>query len=341
MSDTRPSGGEVDGAAELLASARARLSAAAADLALPRRLRLSERDRATVSALFAATVRSLEDELRAFILPRLGGEALAASLGSAGLAIALPALEALGPAAVPGLLPLLLERAEEHRLDGDRLVLVPGQLGEQRRFRGGEAMRLLILQASRLDAFQEPLVGRGDLSAEILHALAWTAAAALRAYAVERHGADPAGADAALTDGVALLLAGHDEGAGAAACSRRLVSRLVAAGRLDDRMTVRTLVEGTLPLFLAAVAARAGLDRTAAWEMLDEPSGRGAALLLGAAGLSRDAAATLLLRLAPSEARVAPQLDLFDTLGPDEARRRLTPWRADPAYRAAIAELRA
>jgi hypothetical protein len=201
-------------------------------------------------------------------------------------------------------------------------------------------MRLLILQASRLDAFQEPLLGRSDLSAEILHALAWTVAAALRSYVVERHGADPAAADGALTDAVALVLAGHDEGAGAAACARRLVSRLAAAGRLDDRMIVRTLTEGSLPLFLAGAAARAGLDRAAAWEMLDEPSGRGAALLLGAAGLSRDAAAALLLRLAPNETRVAPQLDLFDTLGPEESRRRLTPWRADPAYRAAIAELR-
>ncbi|MEA3061833.1 MAG: hypothetical protein QOJ94_1614 [Sphingomonadales bacterium] len=341
MSDTRPSGGEVDGAAELLASARARLSAAAADLALPRRLRLSERDRATVSALFAATVRSLEDDLRAAILPRLGGDALAASLGSAGLAIALPALEALGPAAVPGLLPLLLERTEEHRLVAAEPPLLAELAGDEDEAVAAEAMRLLILQAGRLDAFQEPLVGRDDLSAEILHALAWTAAAALRAYVVEHHGADPAAADAALTDAVALLLAGHDEGAGAAACSRRLVSRLAAAGRLDDRMMVRTLTEGTLPLFLAAAAARAGLDRAAAWEMLDEPSGRGAALLLGAAGLSRDAAATVLLRLAPSEARVAPQLDLFDALGQDEARRRLTPWRADPAYRVAIAELRA
>jgi hypothetical protein len=340
MSDTRLSGGEQDGAAELLASARARLSAAASDLALPRRLRLSERDRATVAALFAATVRSLEDDLRASILPRLGGEALAASLGSAGLAIALPALEALGPAAIPGLLPLLLERAEEHRLAAAEPALLTELAGDEDEKVAAEAMRLLILQASRLDAFQEPLLSRSDLSAEILHALAWTIAAALRSYVVERHAADPAAADGALTDAVALLLAGHDEGAGAAACARRLVSRLAAAGRLDDRMTVRTLTEGTLPLFLAAAAARAGLDCAAAWEMADEPSGRGAALLVGAAGLSRDSAAALLLRLAPSEARVAPQLDLFDTLGPDEARRRLTPWRADSAYRAAIAELR-
>src|SRR3954468_11286174 len=171
MSETRPSGGEKDGAAELLASARARLAAAASDLALPRALRLGERQRSLVSSLFAELVRALEDELRALLLPRLADapEPLRAAFASAGLALAQPALEEAGPAAVPGLLPILLERAEEHRLAPPEPRLPPPDprllaplAGHADPAVAAEAMNLLVLIGTRRDPFQEPLVGRGD-----------------------------------------------------------------------------------------------------------------------------------------------------------------------------------
>ncbi|MFL6861488.1 MAG: DUF2336 domain-containing protein [Allosphingosinicella sp.] len=337
MSETRPSGGEKDGAAELLASARARLAAAASDLALPRALRLGERQRSLVASLFAELVRALEDELRALLLPRLADapEPLRAAFASAGLALAQPALEEAGPAAVPGLLPILLERAEEHRLAPPEPRLLATLAGHADPAVAAEAMNLLVLIGTRRDPFQEPLVGRGDVPAEILHRLAWTVAAALRAYAVARHGADPAALDEALRRAVASILAAHDEGTGVPAAARRLVGRLDP----DDTLAARLLTEGALPLLVAFLAARAGLDRAAVWEMLDEPSGRGAPILIRAAGLGREAAAALLLALARDEARIGAQIDLFDTTGAEAARRALAPWRADPAYRAAIAEL--
>jgi hypothetical protein len=337
MSDTRPSGGEGDGAAELLASARARLVAAASDLALPRALRLSEHQRTLVASLFAELVRGLEDELRAQLLPRLADapEPLRAAFASAGLALAQPALEASSPAAIPGLLPILLERAEEHRLAPPEPRILAELAGYADPAVAAEAMHLLVLLGTRFDPFHEPLVARGDLPAEVLHPLVWTVAAALRAYAVARHGADPAGLDEALRHAVRAILAAHDEGAGVPAAARRLVARLAP----DDALAVRLLTEGALPLLVAWLAARAGLDRAAVWEMLDEPSGRGAPILLRAAGVGRDAAAALLLALARDETRIGAQLDLFDTTGPDSARRALAPWQADPAYRAAIAEL--
>src|SRR3954451_19112106 len=116
MSDTRPSGGEVDGAAELLASARARLSAAAADLALPRALRLSEWQRTTVSHLLEGLIAAIEGELRAALAVAVADEALRAALGSAHLPIALPILEEGASLAEPELIAALLRRAEESRL---------------------------------------------------------------------------------------------------------------------------------------------------------------------------------------------------------------------------------
>src|SRR3712207_1197630 len=118
MSDVRASGGELDGAALLLASARARVSAAMADLALPEALRLSDRQRITASHLLRRLVGDVEDELRSALVahfPADEDEPLRAALSSASLAIAVPMLEG-GMLADPGLFALLLRRAEEHRL---------------------------------------------------------------------------------------------------------------------------------------------------------------------------------------------------------------------------------
>jgi len=343
MADLGSSGG-YDDAARLLASARARLAAAAADLALPDRLRLSDWQRSTVGALFASLVRDVEDALRAALLERLDAgspaEPLRAALASAGLPIALPLLETGRLVGQPQLLSLLLRRAEEHRLAGaapDHRLL--GSLaGDEDSAVAAEAMALLVAQNARFDAFHEPLVGRSDLPAELRHQLVWSAAAALRRYMIEQHRLDPIAADAGIASAAAALLPGYDEGDGVEARAVRLAGLLHRRDRLGDDLVAAAGAEGNLPLLLAALAARAGIGFEAAWELLSDAVGRGTAALLRAAALSRHAAASILFRLAASDSAAAARLDAFDILTADEVERLLAPWRADPAYRAAIAE---
>lgn len=344
MSEWRPSG-ELDGAAELLASARARVAAALADLALPEALRLTDRQRNLVSSLLAALVRSIEDELRADLaegFPDPGHEPLRAALSSAHVEIALPILRARPAMPDAALMNALLRRAEEHRLHraaGAENALLLDLTGDPDEALAGGAMALLIAQGGRVDAFQEPLIARTELSAELAHDLVWAIAAALRLYAIERHGVDPAAADAAVAAAAKAVLAGHDEGEGLDAHCLRLVLRLRETGRLDDDFVARAMTEGSLPLFLAAVAVRADLDSASAWELLSDPSSRGPALLLRAAGVGRGAAAAILLALAADEGDLPRRLDLFDSAGETEARGLLTLWRTDPGYRAALARL--
>jgi hypothetical protein len=107
------------------------------------------------------------------------------------------------------------------------------------------------------------------------------------------------------------------------------------------------LAEGMLPLFIAALATRCGLEHDATWEVIADPRGRGPAILLRAASLSREKAASILL-LANSrgplvsgaeEGATAAQLELFDSLDPASAAEVLRLWRADPAYRASVARV--
>lgn len=341
MSDVRPSGSGGDGAAELLASARARVSAAAADLALPQELRLSEWQRITLRGLLAHLVRSVEDALRAEIAQAPVSDALRAALSSAHVEIAMPVLAGTGVLAEPALIDLLLRRAEEHRLhraaasDNALLVELAGDADEAV---AGAAMALLIAQNGRVDGFREPVLPRTDLSAELQHHLVWSVAAALRRYMIVQHRAEPAACDAALSAAAARLLAGHDEGESAEARAMRLALAVQASGRgEDDALLVRALTEGGLTFFLALIGVRAGLEPGAAWELLTARSGP--VLLLRAAGVARPDAAAILLGLGTDENELGAALDRFDGMTGTAAPALLGLWTADPGYREAVARL--
>jgi uncharacterized protein (DUF2336 family) len=349
MSDDRLIRAQGDDDSRLLdAAVRERLAVAAADMRLPPSLRLTEWQRATVSALAARIVRTVEDDLRTTLAasaPAQANEALHAALTSAHVAIAGPVLERSGAHADVPLMAALIRRSDEHRLARARptseTALLLELIRDDDETVAEQAMAILIAHSRRFDRFSEPVAARTELSAELEHRLAWRVAAALRLYMVERHGVAPAAADEAAVAAAERLLAGYDEGDSLEARSMRLARRLSESGRLDDSFVARTLSEGSLPLFLAAVAVRASLSHSAAWEIVSEPRGRGPALLLRAAGLGRDEAASILLNLAVSEEEVAAQLDLFDVTTASAARDALRLWQVDPGYREALAEIAA
>jgi len=344
MSEVRANGGELDGAAQLLASARARVSAAIADLALPEAFRLSDRQRITVSHLLRRLVGDIEDELRSDLAAHFArdeDEPLRAALSSASLPIAIPVLESGGALADPGLFALLLRRAEEHRLAraAPEHSFLTELAGDSEAAVAAAAVSLLIAGSRRLDAFHEPLVASGDLPAEVAHNLAWTVAAALRTYLIARHAVAPPAADGAVTAATTAFLSRYDEGEGADALARRLALRLEERRRLDDASLVRAAGEGALPLLLAGLSLRTGLDPQALWELLPDDSGRGPAIVMRAANLEREAAVSILLHLAGREEAVAAQLDVYDSVDSAQARHHILLWSLDPAYRAAVARL--
>jgi hypothetical protein len=251
-----------------------------------------------------------------------------------------PLLEG-GALADPALFALLLRRAEEHRLAraAPERRLLTGLAGDADEEVAAAAVSLLIADSRRLDAFQEPLLANGDLPAEVAHGLAWTVAAALRTYLIARHGVAPAAADGAVTAAASAWLGRYDEGFGADALARRLALRLEERGRLDDALLVRAAAEGALPLFLAGLSLRTGLDLAALWELLPDADGRGPAIVLRAAHVGREAAASILLHLAGREEAVGAQLDVYDAFDAAAAHRHILLWRLDPAYRAAVARL--
>jgi hypothetical protein len=77
------------------------------------------------------------------------------------------------------------------------------------------------------------------------------------------------------------------------------------------------------------------------WDIVCDPSERGPAYLLAAAGLDRQQAGNVLLALAaqPVEETLVRQVALFETLDKASAMRPLSLWVLDPAYRRAVLRL--
>ncbi|MBA4094687.1 MAG: hypothetical protein C0489_11445 [Candidatus Accumulibacter sp.] len=340
-----------------------RLANIVTDLFLPESPRLSDRQRATMTQLLAKLIAAIEDDLRQRLLVTLSPDTpaeLSASLAAGRLAIAAPILDRAGLLRDPELVRVLLRRAEEHRLvTALHLTAIAEQEAEQATEPGlvdellqtpdaelaAAVMALLIAESRRFDRFQDPLLARTDLAAELQHALVWRVAAALRAYIVEEQRADPALADRAIAAATSGVLAGYDEGATLEARAMVLARHLHLLGTLTDKLVLRAAKEGRVTLLAAALAVRAGIDFDAAWDMLSDGEGHRLTVLLRAIDMDRSNAAELLFRLASVAARpdagdeVVAQLEAFEALSPDHAREEVLPWRMAEGYRRAIAEL--
>lgn len=347
--------GKGDAARMLLAAARERFSIAATDLLLPETVRLTEWQRHTAAALLSRLIRTIEDALRADLADRVGGyEALHASFSSAHVPIAQPLLDRAQVLRDPELSTVLVRRVEEHRFwKGQRDsghepdAILRELINDADAPLAGEAMAVLIARSRRFDRFGDPVFARTDLAADLHHKLVWMVAAALRQYMVQHHAVPSREADGLIADAAQKHLAGYDEGTSLDAACTRLARRLAELDRLDDPLLERMLDDGMLPMFIAAIGARVGLNYDPAWEVLSDPRGMGPAILLSAAGFARNRAASIFLIL-NSRGRMFSgqegdateyQLGIFEGTDESLALDILRLWKVDPGYRAAIARL--
>lgn len=336
--------------------ARQRVATTLVDLFLPTDTRLSEQQRVAMKRILGALVRVIEDEFRQRLIDVLGDAAkpeVAAALAVARVEIAAPILERGRLLHDAELIAVLLRRADEHRLatalgrvadrEAEAAGLIDRLLDDPEPAIAAAAMAVLIAESRRFDRFGDAIVARTDLPAELQHRLIWWVAAALRDYMVERHGIDPIAADRPLVATASAMLAGYDETETLEGRAFKLAYRLQLQGALDDGLLAEALSDGQLALFVAALGLRAGIDGTATWDIVADPSGTRLAVLLRALDCPRDIAGDILLRLAMAdgrdEAELANQLDAFDLLDAVRARDALRPWRVDGDYRRAIAAL--
>jgi hypothetical protein len=322
---------------------RDRLSTVRVDFFLDPAERLTEQERALMTAMLHCLVGDIADEVRA-LLPSVvmaandeSNLAIVTSLLSAGL------LDRLG------VVQRLLRRADEERIATGAKArvgrsdarVIQGLVSHTDGAVAAAAMALIIARGRRRDRFGQCLLHFDDLPRDEARILVQSIAAAFRGELVKRAGV--AEADRLLSSASAQLAASHDPGSSLEYLTATLVRLLDEEGDLDDELIAAAGVEGEMNFIGHALARRSGIAGDAALdELLSGDSSRVMALLrMGA--VRRETAAGLLAGIGdllgindPGQA-----ISRFDRMSDGDVAEALSWLTAGPAYKHAVAALEA
>src|SRR4051794_17253034 len=321
--------------------ARDRLSTVRADFFLSAAERLTEQERALMTAMLHCLVGDIADELRA-ALP--SGVAAANDDRNLALVEGLSAARLLDRAM---LVRMLLRRADEERIataakarSGRRDARVlQGLVSHDSGAISAAAMSLILARGRRRDRFGQCLLHFDDLAPAEASALAQIVAAALRRDLVGlSHASDR---DQLLAGAVDDMLARHDRSNGIEELTAVLVDLLEDEGQLSDELIVSAAMEGEMTFVAQALARRCGLTGEVATDELLSASERRVMTLFRIAGVRRELAARLLAGigdlLGVSDAGSA--ISAFDAMSETEVEDARAWLSADAAYRSAVARL--
>lgn len=316
-----------------------RLRTVRADFFLNPAERLTEQERALMTAMLHCLVADIAAEIRALLPSGWAGAnedepSLVSILSGAGL---------LNDAE---LVALLLRRADEERIAtasksrsgrGDARS-IQGFVSHHNAEVAAAAMSLVLARGRRRDRFGQCLLGFDDLSSECAGHLVYAVAAALRKDAVAAQGA--AAADFELTRAAAGIIAKH-QGRGIDSLMASLVSALDQAGALGDDLLLACAQEGEIGFLAEVVGRRAGLPGNVTFDELLSGDEHALMAILRLAGTSRSLCAGILATLGDLLGIDDPgaAIETFESMSSDDLQAAAS-WLAAPAgYRSAYSAL--
>jgi hypothetical protein len=320
---------------------RDRLSTVRADFFLDPAERLSEQERALMTAMLHCLIGDIADEVRA-ALP-----SLATPANDEGNLALIDLLSHAGLLDRAGLVRLLLRRADEERIAtgakaraGRREArVIQGLVSHRDGAIAAAAMSLIIARGRRRDRFGQCLLHFDDLSREEAGALVCSLAAALRREMIGRSGA--AEADRLLSGAIAQVLARYDTGSGIENLNAALVRLLDEEGELGDELIGAAAVEGEMNFVAHALARRAAIGGEVALDELLSGDSMRIMGLLRMARLPRESAAAMLAAIGDLLGITDPGRAIvqFDSLSYADLANALNWVAADPLYQRAVAAL--
>lgn len=319
------------------AAGRSRLSTVRVDFFLDPAERLTEQERALMTAMLHCLLGDIAAEIRAALPPGWIG----ANDDDAAIVEALTQARLLDNAE---LMSLLLRRADEERIataararNGRRDArAVQGLVSHEKGAVSAAAMALILARGRRRDRFGQCLVGFDDLSREAAERLVCAIAASLRRVVATGHGA--AAADSELSSAAAALVPRHDWSRSVESLTAALVALLDEVGALTDEFLLACAQEGEVGLLAAVLGRRAGIPDTVAFDEFLSGDAQHVMSLLHVAGFSRDLSAGLLASVGDLLGVADPgaAIGVFDAMAPDEVQAAASWLAAAPAYRAAL-----
>jgi hypothetical protein len=320
---------------------RDRLSTVRVDFFLDPAERLSEQERALMTAMLHCLISDIADEIRA------GLPNLATPANDEGNLALIDLLSHAGLLDRGGLVRLLLRRADEERIAtgararaGKREArVIQGLVSHRDGAIAAAAMALIIARGRRRDRFGQCLLHFDDLSREEARALVCSLAAALRRDLAS--GTGVAEADRQLSGAIAQVLARHDIGSGIENLNATLVRLLDEEGELTDELIGAAAIEGEMNFVAHALARRSGIAGEVALDELLSGDSKRVMGLLRMAALPRESAAAILAAIGDLLGITDPGRAIaeFDKLTDTDVANALNWVAADPLYQRAVAAL--
>ena len=198
-------------------------------------------------------------------------------------------------------------------------------------------LEYLVEQSERIDAFQQPLLHREDLQADLATKMYRWVSTALRAHIADNFDIPQSALDKAI-DGAASNATGGTEASRPGGKASELVDQLARNDLLTPQDLIQVLREGEIPLFEAMLARFTGLEIGLLKKVLYEVGGQSLAVACKASHVQkRDFASIFVLSrqawggrevLEPGE--LTKVLDFFARIDVNKAEDILRKWRMQP-----------
>ena len=317
-----------------------RLATVRADFFLNPAHRLSEQERALMSAMLHCLVGEVADAIRAALPP-----GWAAANDESNLAL-VETLTRSGLLDDPALMALLVRRADEERIGASARArsgrrdarTIQGLVSNDDGAVSAAAMALILARGRRRDRFGQCLLLFDDLPLELAETFVEIICAGLRGGLDPVHGAGAA--DAELMAASRSVLADHDPARSIEAATAALIAALNSGQPLEP-LILAAAHEGELAFVAQAAAKRADLRGTTAIDELLSGDVRRVMALLRMAGLAREHAAGILAAIGDLLGIDDPAraIALFDRMSDAEVAEARAWLASPPAYRAAVQAL--
>ena len=314
-----------------------RLSTVRVDFFLDPAERLTEQERALMTAMLGCLIGDIAAEVSVGLPAGWVG-------ANDDEAAVVEALTRAGLLDDTDLMALLLRRADEERIGtaarsriGRRDArALQGLVSHENGSVAAAAMAVILGRGRRRDRFGQCLVSFHDLSTETADRLVQAIAASLRSDLAAVHGT--AAADGELAAAAARLLATHDSSRSTDALMSAVVGVLDGTGCLSDELLLACAQEGEVAFIAEVLGRRAGIPARAAFEELLAGKADRLMALLRIAGISREVCAGLLAGIGDLLGIGDPgaAIGVFDGMTPDQVQAASMWLTAAPAYRAAL-----
>lgn len=315
---------------------RRRLPTVRKDFFLDPRDRLTEQERALMTAMLAELLETICEEVRA----ALPANFLPANDDDSQLLFT--KLTAAGLLDQTDLITLLLRRADEERIanavrarSAPRGGYLQALIAEDDDRISAASMALILARGRRRNRLGQPRIEFGDLSEQLAKSLAYAVAASLRQKVA---GVGAKDGHLHFGNAAAALFDRRETGKATERLTADLARVLNETGRLDEQLLDSAAEEGDVAFLASAFGERAGISSGAAWDYLADGDDGRLVLLLRLAGVSREFAARLLALFGDlvGISDLGTEIARFDAIGAEQVQSVREWLQLDPEYRAGL-----